>query len=100
MKGRSPLSAGGQIQLGDAYLGGELSGGNAGRRPENKIPIVASVSLNKAGHPIHAGISVVSGFHSDAIADWAQRHMIPGSQALPQWLLLLFKPALFDGCHD
>jgi transposase-like protein len=43
----------GNIQMDDAYLGGELNGGKAGRGSENKIPIVAAVSLNEAGHPIH-----------------------------------------------
>ena len=39
----------GKIQMDDAYLGGELPGGKAGRRSENKIPIVAAVSLNEGG---------------------------------------------------
>ena len=43
----------GKIQMDDAYLGGELPGARAGRGSENKIPIVAAVSLNETGHPIH-----------------------------------------------
>ena len=35
----------GKIQMDDAYLGGELSGGKPGRGSENKIPIVAAVSF-------------------------------------------------------
>ena len=54
------------------------------------IPIVAAVSSKEAGYPIHARISAVSSVHSDAISDWAQRHIIPGSQVLSQWLMLLF----------
>ena len=69
----------GKIQMDDAYLGGERPGGNAGCASENKIPIVAVVSLNGAGHPIHARISAVSGSSSEAIADWAKRHLMPGS---------------------
>ena len=34
----------GTVQLDDAYLGGERTGGKAGRGSENKIPIVAAVS--------------------------------------------------------
>jgi len=49
----------GKIQIDDSYLGGELPGGKAGRGSENKIPIVAAVSLNEAGHPIHASITAV-----------------------------------------
>jgi len=49
---------------------------------------VAAVSLNEAGHPIHARITGVSGFSSGAIADWAKRHLSPGSKhpnELPQF---------------
>ena len=38
----------GMILIDDAYLGGQRPGGNAGRGSENKIPIVAAVSLNEA----------------------------------------------------
>ena len=61
----------GKVQIDDSYLGGELPGGKAGRGSENKIPIVAAVSLNEAGHPIHARITAVSGFSSEAIGTWA-----------------------------
>ena len=61
----------GKIQIDDSYLGGKLAGGKAGRGSENKIPIVASDSLNEAGHPIHARITAVSGFSSEAIGPWA-----------------------------
>jgi len=44
------------------------------------------VSLNEAGHPIHARITAVSGFSSEAIADWAKRHLSPGSQVLSDGL--------------
>ena len=58
----------GKIQMDDAYLGGELSIGKAGRGSENKIPIVAAVSLNEAGHPIHSRITSVSSFSSECQA--------------------------------
>ena len=35
------------VQMDDAYLGGELSGGTAGRGSENKVPFVAAVSINE-----------------------------------------------------
>jgi transposase-like protein len=76
----------GKIQIDDAYLGGELPGGKAGRGSENKVPIVAAVSLNEAGHPIHARITAVSGFSGEAIAAWAQRHLEPGTHVLSDGL--------------
>jgi transposase-like protein len=62
----------GQVQVDDAYLGGELSGGKAGRGSENKIPFVAAVSLNDEGHPWRAKLTPVPGFTLRAIADWAK----------------------------
>jgi hypothetical protein len=62
----------GKVQLDDAYLGGELNGGKAGRGPENKGPIVAAVSLDDAGQPIHVKVSKVATFSFTAIVDWAQ----------------------------
>ena len=53
----------GRIQMDDAYLGAERIGGRVGRGSENKIPIVAAVSLSEAGHPAHAKITPVIGFN-------------------------------------
>ena len=39
----------GKVQIDDAYLGGERCGGKPGRGSENKVPIVAAVSVNEAG---------------------------------------------------
>jgi hypothetical protein len=72
----------GKIQMDDAYLGGERPGGKTGRGSENKIPIVAAISLNEAGHPIYSRITAVSGFSSEAISEWAKRHLAPGSHIL------------------
>ena len=76
----------GKIQMDDSYLGGELPGSKPGRGSENKIPIVATVSLNEACHLIHVRITAVTGFSSEAISDWAKRHLRPGSQVLSDGL--------------
>ena len=34
----------GDVQADDAYLGGELTGGKAGRGSENNVPFVAAIS--------------------------------------------------------
>jgi hypothetical protein len=71
-----------KIQMDDSCHGGERPGDKPGRGSENKFPIVAAVSLNEAGDPIHARITAVSGFSSGAIADWAKPHLAPGSHGL------------------
>ena len=70
---------GGSIQLDDAYLGGELEGGTAGRGSENKVPFVAAVSLDAHGHPRHVKLTIVAGFTSLAIAAWAKASLMTGS---------------------
>jgi len=88
----------GKIQLDDAYLGGERPGGKAGRGSENKIPIVAALSLNEAGHPIHAKITPVLGFSSEAIENWAAQNLAPGSAVLSDGLAC-FRAVTTAGCH-
>lgn len=41
----------GNVQAEDAYLGGELAGGKAGRGSENKVPFVAAISLRVYSNP-------------------------------------------------
>jgi hypothetical protein len=36
----------GRVEIDDAYLGGELSGGKSGRGSENKVPFIAAVALD------------------------------------------------------
>ena len=58
-----PLS--GWIQLDDAYLGGERSGGKRGRGAPGKTPFVAAVETNEQGHPLRMKRTVVEGFRLD-----------------------------------
>jgi hypothetical protein len=88
----------GKILMDASYLGGELPGGRAGRGSENKIPIAAAVSLYEVGHPIHARIKAVSGYNSEAIADWSKHHLGPGSQVLWDGLDG-FRAVTTAGCH-
>jgi hypothetical protein len=67
------------VEVDDATLGGELNGGTAGRGSENKVPFVAAVSLDPAGHPLRAKWAPLPGFARKAIAAWASTHLSPGS---------------------
>jgi transposase-like protein len=67
----------GNIQLDDAYLGGERPG-VGGRGSPNKVPIVAAVSTTSRGHPLKLKISAVATFSRDAIARWAKANLVPG----------------------
>ena len=41
----------GRVEIDDAYLGGERSGGKTGRGSENKVPFVAAVQTTEDGRP-------------------------------------------------
>jgi ribosomal protein L37AE/L43A len=41
----------GRVEIDDSYLGGERSGGKAGRGSENKVPFVAAVQTTPDGQP-------------------------------------------------
>ena len=75
-----------------------LSCGHQATLTAGKIPIVAAVSLNEAGHPIHARITAVHGFSSEAISDWAKRNLAPGSHVLSDGLAC-FRAVTKANCH-
>lgn len=69
----------GKVQVDDAYLGGERSGGKVGRGSENKVPFVAAVSLSEDGRPLRVRLTPVPGFTLKVIAAWAKDHLSPES---------------------
>jgi hypothetical protein len=69
----------GFVQLDDAYLGGERSGGKVGRGSENKVPFVAAVSLNAAGQPMRLKLVLVKGFTCESISTWAKASLLPAT---------------------
>ncbi|HHQ4627019.1 TPA: IS1595-like element ISKpn3 family transposase [Aeromonas veronii] len=81
---KQPIS--GIIQLDDVYWGGERRGGKRGRGAAGKRPFVAAVALNKEGHPIKMRMTVVDGFKTKSVADWAKRHIASGSAVISDGL--------------
>jgi hypothetical protein len=69
----------GTVQVDDAYLGGERSGGKVGRGSENKVPFVAAISLGDDGRPLRVRMTPVPGFTLKAISAWAKEHLAPES---------------------
>lgn len=70
---------GGVVQLDDAYLGGERSGGKAGRGSENKRPFVIAVATTEAGRPRQVVIDPVPGFTKAALKAWGDQRLQPGT---------------------
>ena len=74
----------GDIQVDDAYQGGEKPG-KTGRGAGNKVPFVAAVET-RDGRPIYTQLRCVSGFTSKAIKDYAVHSIAPGSRVLSDGL--------------
>lgn len=64
----------GRVELDDAYLGGERSGGKAGRGSENKVPFVAAVQTTESGEAKFVCLAQVS-FTSAAIQAFAAKSL-------------------------
>jgi len=67
----------GNVQADDAYLGGELAGGKAGRGAGNKVPLVAAISLGAEGRPLYIKMALVPDFTREAVFDWATADLAP-----------------------
>jgi hypothetical protein len=87
----------GKIQIDDAYLSGERCGGKAARGSENKVPIVAAVSINEAGHPRYVKLATVATFSFAAIPDWDQDSLAIGCQVISEGLAC-FRAVTEFGC--
>jgi ribosomal protein L37AE/L43A len=70
---------GGDVQIDDAYLGGEAPAkpGKTGRGAANKIPFVIAVETVR-GKPVHMQLRRVPGFTKDAIEVYAAANIEPG----------------------
>jgi hypothetical protein len=66
-----------RVEIDDAYLGGERSGGKPGRGSENKVPFVAAFQTTKEGHPMYAVFSPVKTFSAEEIEKWAVKRLEP-----------------------
>lgn len=70
----------GDIQIDDAYQGGEKPG-KRGRGAQNKAPFVIAVQT-RDGRPIYTQMRAVAAFTKEAIKDYAMRSIAAGSRVL------------------
>lgn len=69
----------GIVELDDAYLGGETSGGKRGRGAARKTAFLAAAQVSAEGRPERLRLSPVGGFRRRAVEVWAQRQLQPGT---------------------
>lgn len=76
----------GRIEMDDAYLGGKLKGGTAGRGSENKQPFIAAVQTGKDKIPLYLKLDPVVTFSTNEVKRWTQEHIKPGSHIVSDGL--------------
>ena len=76
----------GRVEVDDAYLGGERTGGERGRGAAGKTPIVAAVETTAERKPRRLRLSVVKGFRKKAVERIAKRDFEPGSDVVSDGL--------------
>jgi hypothetical protein len=74
----------GDVQVDDAYQGGEKAG-KRGRGAANKTPFVVAVET-RDGRPIYTQLRCIAAFTKEAIKDYALRNVEPGSRVLSDGL--------------
>ena len=76
----------GRVEMDDAYLGGERSGGKRGRGAAGKTPIVAAVETTAERKPKRLRFSVVKGFRKKEVERLAKRDFASGSTVISDGL--------------
>ena len=90
----------GRVEVDDAYLGGELPGGKAGRGSENKVPFIAAVQTSESGHPLMAVFSRVKTFSRAEIKDWAGLHLAASATVVSDGLACFASVTTGGAAHE
>lgn len=72
----------GRIEMDDAYLGGERSGGKTGRGSPGKKPIVVAVQTDEKGRPRRIKLSRIPRFKRRRVKSLVKRIIVPGATVL------------------
>ena len=89
----------GRVEIDDAYLGGRLPGGKAGRGSENKVPFIAAVQTNAVGQPMLACLTKLE-FTKEAIAKWATKSLCASAQVVSDGLRCFMAVAACGATHE
>src|SRR5918996_4080457 len=75
----------GRVEIDDAYLGGELSGGTSGRGSPNKVSFIAAVQTSPEGHPLYACFAKQP-LATEAVAIWAAKSLATSAHVVSDGL--------------
>ncbi|MBZ0210508.1 MAG: IS1595 family transposase [Hyphomicrobium sp.] len=84
----------GRVEMDDAYLGGERSGGKTGRGSPGKKPIVVAVETDEKGRPRRIKLRRIARFKRRRVKSLAKRIVAPGATVVTDGL------ACFRGVAD
>ena len=76
----------GRVEMDDAYLGGERSGGKRGRGSPGKMPFVVAVETTAERKPRRLRLTVVKGFRKREVERLAKAAIEPGSDVVSDGL--------------
>jgi ribosomal protein L37AE/L43A len=76
----------GRVELDDAYLGGERTGGKRGRGAPGKTPFVAAVETTPEGKPVRLKLRRVTSFCNHALSAFAKRSLDPKCEVVSDGL--------------
>jgi transposase-like protein len=68
----------GIVEMDDTFIGAPTEGGKRGRGTE-KTKVVASLSLNKSGHPLYLKMNVVEDIKASTLSEVACKTIVPGT---------------------
>jgi transposase-like protein len=88
----------GRVELDDGYLGGQRSGGKAGRGSENKIPFVTAVQTTESGEAKFVCLAQIP-FTKEALADFADKRLVRPLTVVSDGLAC-FTVTATGGIHD
>ncbi len=95
----APRELNGRVEIDDAYLGGERSGGKAGRGSENKVPFLAAVQTTQSGHPLLACLRQQP-HTTEQVAVFAAQHIAPSATVVTDGLWCFQATAIIGATHE
>jgi ribosomal protein L37AE/L43A len=88
----------GRVEIDDAYLGGERSGGKVGRGSENKVAFIAAVQTSDDGHPLYACFAKQP-FTTEAVAIWAAKSLATSARVVSDGLWCFRGVTIIGAAH-
>lgn len=89
----------GRVEIDDAYLGGERSGGKSGRGSPNKVPIVVAVQTTAQGQPILACLRQQP-HRAEEVAIFAAQHIATSATVVSDGLWCFRATRIVGADHE